>query len=61
MSERRFNQDEVYSIRNAVGKAFAALREQGFIARVNVSCCTGRAGCKSSEMTDVRAPSPVEG
>lgn len=40
MSERRFSQDEVYALRNAVGKAFAALRKQGFIARVNLSCCT---------------------
>jgi len=36
MSERRFNQDAVYSTRDAV----AALRKQGFIARVNFSCCT---------------------
>ncbi len=55
MSERRFNQDEVYSIRNAVGKAFAALRKQGFIARVNFSCCTGCASHELSGMARARS------
>ncbi|GEM_PF-2314880 len=50
MSERRFNQAEVYTIRSAVGKAFAALRKEGFIARVNFSCCTGCASYELSEM-----------
>ena len=54
MSEHRFNQDEVYSIRNAVGEAFAMLREQGFIARVNFSCCTGCASYELSEMARTR-------
>ncbi len=54
MSECRFDQDEVYSIRNAVGKAFTALRKQGFIARVNFSCCTGCASYELSEMARTR-------
>ncbi len=54
MSERRFNKDEVSSIRDAVGKAFASLRKQGFIARVNFSCCTGFASYELSEMARTR-------
>lgn len=58
MSERKFNYDEVYAIRNAVGKAFATLRKQGFIARVKFSYCTP---CyMASETTCVRVPSRVE-
>ena len=61
MSERRFNQADVYSIRNSVGNAFAVLRIQGFIARVNFSCCTGCVSYELSEMIGVLVPSPVEG
>ncbi len=61
MSERTFNQDEVYSIRDAVGKAFTALRKQGYVARVNFSCCTGCASYELSEMTCFRVLSQAEG
>ncbi len=54
MSEPRFSQDEVYTIRNTVGKAFAVLRKQDFIARVNFSCCTGCASYELSEMARSR-------
>ena len=55
MSERMFNYDEVYSIRNAVGKAFAALRKKGFIARVNFSCYTGYVRYELSGMARTRS------